>query len=116
MAPAISAACVSRAKCPVSKKRTTAFGMSRLNAFGPLVEEERFVLALGRQKGGWFPLFVAIPATTSPLVSLTLRASVRRMGVDVNDSRNAASSEGDSLSLAKRERVAAENNRSDTTT
>jgi hypothetical protein len=38
------------------------------------------------------------------------------MGVDVNDSRNAASSEGDSLSLAKRERVAAENNRSDTTT
>jgi hypothetical protein len=65
MAPAISAACVSRAKCPVSKKRTTAFGMSRLNAFGPLVEEERFVLALGRQKGGWFPLFVAIPATTS---------------------------------------------------
>jgi hypothetical protein len=32
MAAAISTACVSRAKCPVSKKRTTAFGVSRLNA------------------------------------------------------------------------------------
>ena len=32
MAAAISAASVSSAKCPVSKKRTTAFGMSRLNS------------------------------------------------------------------------------------
>jgi hypothetical protein len=35
MANAISAACVSSAKCPVSKKRTTAPGMSRLNASAP---------------------------------------------------------------------------------
>ena len=35
MAAAVSEACVSSAKCPVSKKRTTAPGMSRLNASAP---------------------------------------------------------------------------------
>src|ERR1700733_10354955 len=35
MAAAISAACVSGAKCLASKKRTVAFGMSRLNASAP---------------------------------------------------------------------------------
>ncbi len=35
MAGAISGACVSSAKCPVSKNGTTAAGMSRLNASAP---------------------------------------------------------------------------------
>ncbi|QIE27222.1 hypothetical protein SBC1_53440 (plasmid) [Caballeronia sp. SBC1] len=35
MAATTSAACVSSTKCPVSKKRTTAPGMSRLNASAP---------------------------------------------------------------------------------
>ena len=45
MAAAISAACVSSAKCPVSKKRTTAPGMSRLNASAPR----------GRKNGSFLP-------------------------------------------------------------
>ena len=45
MAAAISAACVSSAKCPVSKKRTTASGMSRLNASAPG----------GRKNGSFLP-------------------------------------------------------------
>ena len=45
MAAAISAACVSKAKCPVSKKRTTASGMSRLNASAPC----------GRKNGSFLP-------------------------------------------------------------
>ena len=35
MLSAISRACVSKAKWPVSKKRTTALGLSRLNASAP---------------------------------------------------------------------------------
>src|SRR3546814_18265741 len=42
---AISAAWVSSAKCPVSKKRTTAAGMSRLKASAPA----------GRKKGSFLP-------------------------------------------------------------
>src|SRR6266481_1476335 len=45
MAAAISPACVSRAKWPVSKKRTTAPGMSRLNASAPD----------GRKNGSFLP-------------------------------------------------------------
>ena len=45
MAAAISGACVSSAKCPVSKKRTVAFGMSRLNASAPG----------GRKNGSFLP-------------------------------------------------------------
>src|SRR3984893_10605388 len=45
MAAAISAACVSSAKCPGSKKRTTAPGMSRLNASAPR----------GRKNGSFLP-------------------------------------------------------------
>src|SRR5262249_54789 len=45
MAGAISAAWVSSAKCPVSSRRTTASGMSRLNASAPA----------GRKKGSWRP-------------------------------------------------------------
>ena len=45
MAAAISAACVSSAKWPVSKKRTTASGMSRLNASAPG----------GRKNGSFLP-------------------------------------------------------------
>src|ERR1700693_981197 len=45
MVDAISAAWVSSAKCPVSKKRTTAFGMSRLNASAPC----------GRKNGSFLP-------------------------------------------------------------
>src|SRR2546428_13836237 len=43
IAAAISSACVSSAKWPVSKKRTTAPGMSRLTAPAP-----------GGRKNGWF--------------------------------------------------------------
>src|SRR5262249_17546305 len=42
---AISAAWVSNAKCPVSKKRTTAPGISRLNASAPA----------GRKNGSFLP-------------------------------------------------------------
>ena len=45
MAAAISAAWVSSAKWPVSKKRTTASGMSRLNASAPA----------GRKNGSFLP-------------------------------------------------------------
>jgi hypothetical protein len=45
MAAAISEACVSSAKCPASKKRTIAFGMSRLNASAPG----------GRKNGSFLP-------------------------------------------------------------
>jgi hypothetical protein len=45
MAAAISAACVSSAKCPVSKKRTSASGISRLNASAPC----------GRKNGSFLP-------------------------------------------------------------
>src|SRR6516225_5877606 len=45
IAAAISAACVSKAKCPVSKKRTTALGISRLNASAPA----------GRKNGSFLP-------------------------------------------------------------
>jgi hypothetical protein len=49
IAAAISSQCVSRAKWPVSKKRTSASGMSRLS-LGALRQEERVVLAPSRQK------------------------------------------------------------------
>src|ERR1700749_636860 len=42
---AISLACVSTAKCPVSRKRTTAEGISRLNAAAPG----------GRKNGSFLP-------------------------------------------------------------
>src|SRR6516164_1372081 len=45
IAAAISSQCVSSAKWPVSKKRTFAPGMSRLNASAPG----------GRKKGSFFP-------------------------------------------------------------
>src|SRR5882724_3050835 len=45
IAAAISPACVSSAKWPVSRKRTTAPGMSRLNASAPG----------GRKNGSFFP-------------------------------------------------------------
>src|SRR5262245_20170913 len=45
IAAAISAACVSSAKCPVSKKRTTALGISRLKASAPG----------GRKNGSFLP-------------------------------------------------------------
>src|SRR5262249_35101636 len=45
IAAAISAACVSSAKCPVSRKRTTAAGMSRLKASAPA----------GRKNGSFLP-------------------------------------------------------------
>src|SRR5579862_2689727 len=45
IAAAISAACVSSAKCPVSKKRMTAPGMSRLKASAPG----------GRKNGSFLP-------------------------------------------------------------
>ena len=51
MAAAISAACVSSAKWPVSKKRTTASGMSRSERLGARRQEERIVLAPHRQEG-----------------------------------------------------------------
>src|SRR5262245_54862727 len=45
IAAAISPQCVSSAKWPVSKKRTSAFGMSRLNASAPD----------GRKNGSFLP-------------------------------------------------------------
>src|SRR6516225_11318414 len=45
IAAAISSQCVSRAKWPVSKKRTSASGMSRLNASAPA----------GRKNGSFLP-------------------------------------------------------------
>ena len=45
MLSAISRACVSSAKCPVSKKRTSASGISRLNASAPG----------GRKNGSFLP-------------------------------------------------------------
>src|SRR5215475_15089605 len=45
IADAISSQCVSSAKWPVSKKRTSAFGMSRLNASAPA----------GRKNGSFLP-------------------------------------------------------------
>jgi hypothetical protein len=45
MLSAISRACVSSAKWPVSKKRTTALGISRLNASAPD----------GRKNGSFLP-------------------------------------------------------------
>ena len=51
MAAAISAACVSSAKCPVSKKRTTAPGMSRLNASAPGGRKNGSFLPHSRQEG-----------------------------------------------------------------
>ncbi len=45
MASAISRACVSSAKCPVSKKRRIPSGMSRLNASAPA----------GRKNGSFRP-------------------------------------------------------------
>src|SRR6266446_552651 len=50
IAAAISAACVSKAKWPVSRKRTAASGMSRLNALGAGRQEERIVPAPHREE------------------------------------------------------------------
>src|ERR1700722_12309302 len=52
IALAISAACVSSAKCPVSKKRTTAFGISRLNASAPGGRKNGSFLPHAARKGG----------------------------------------------------------------
>ena len=50
MAAAISAAWVSSAKWPVSKKRTVAFGIIALERFGAGRQEEGIVLAPHRQE------------------------------------------------------------------
>ena len=52
MVEAISAAWVSSAKCPVSKKRTTAFGISRLNASAPCGRKNGSFLPHAARKGG----------------------------------------------------------------
>ena len=52
MAAAISAAWVSSAKWPVSKKRTTASGMSRLNASAPGGRKNGSFLPHTARKGG----------------------------------------------------------------
>ena len=52
MAAAISAAWVSNAKCPVSKKRTVAFGMSRLNASAPGGKKNGSLLPQAASSGG----------------------------------------------------------------
>jgi hypothetical protein len=49
---AISSACVSRAKWPVSKKRTTAPGMSRLNASAPGGRKNGSFLPQTARRGG----------------------------------------------------------------
>ena len=58
IAVAISAACVSSAKCPVSKKRTSALGISRLKASAPG----------GRKKGSNLPA-EKNPAKSKAIVS-----------------------------------------------
>ena len=50
MAAAISSACVSNAKWPVSKNRITAFGNIAFERFGAGRQEERIVLAPDRQE------------------------------------------------------------------
>ena len=52
MASAISAARVPSAKRPVSKKRTVAFGMSRLNASAPAGRKNGSFLPHAASKGG----------------------------------------------------------------
>src|SRR6516225_11421794 len=52
IAAAISAACVSSAKWPVSKKRTTASGISRLNASAPDGRKNGSFLPHTARKGG----------------------------------------------------------------
>ena len=54
IAAAISRACVSSAKCPVSKKRTTASGMSRLKAAAPAGKKNgSFLPQAARKCGLW---------------------------------------------------------------
>ena len=54
IAAAISVACVSSAKWPVSKKRTTASGMSRLNASAPAGRKNgSFLPHAARKRGLW---------------------------------------------------------------
>ena len=53
MAAAIAALCVSNAKWPGSKKRTSAFGMSRLNASAPAGRKNGSFLPHTARSGGW---------------------------------------------------------------
>src|SRR5262245_28789604 len=53
IAAAISPQCVSRAKWPVSKKLTTAFGMSHLNALAPAGRKNGSFLPQAARNGGW---------------------------------------------------------------
>src|SRR5262245_30723334 len=53
IAAATSSACVSSAKWPVSKKRTTAPGMSRLNASAPGGRKNGSFLPQTARSGGW---------------------------------------------------------------
>jgi hypothetical protein len=55
VATAISAACVPSAKRPVSKKRTVAFGMSRLNASAPVGRKNGSFLPHAASKGVYGP-------------------------------------------------------------
>src|SRR5437868_13148790 len=52
IAAAISSQCVSRAKWPVSKKRTSASGMSRLNASAPGGRKNGSFLPQAARNGG----------------------------------------------------------------
>src|SRR5260221_6638458 len=52
IATAISSQCVSRAKWPVSKKRTSASGMSRLNASAPGGRKNGSFLPQAARNGG----------------------------------------------------------------
>ena len=52
MLSAISRACVSSAKLPVSNKRITAFGISRLNASAPGGRKKGSFLPQAASKGG----------------------------------------------------------------
>jgi hypothetical protein len=70
MAAAISAACVSGAKWPVSKKRTTAPGMSRLNASAPA----------GRKNGSFLPHTASKEADVCGSIAGT-RGTARRCSV-----------------------------------
>src|SRR5262249_17804506 len=54
IAAAISSQCVSRAKWPVSKKRTSASGMSRLNASAPGGRKNGSFLPQAARNGGLY--------------------------------------------------------------
>src|SRR5262249_60814969 len=54
IAAAISSQCVSRAKWPVSKKRTSASGMSRLNACAPAGKKNGSFLPHTARNGGLY--------------------------------------------------------------